>query len=50
MLYYLIMYFTNTSIAGAPVLYTDQPFNPAPHQAKAYAEVRLLRGDCANTR
>ena len=36
------MYFANTSIAGTQVLDTDQPFNPALHQAKAKAEVRLL--------
>ena len=44
------MHFANFSIAVAPVLDTDRPSNPVLHQAKAKAEVRLLRSACASTR
>ena len=44
------MYFAYTSVAGAPVLDTDQPSNQVLHQAKTQAEVRLLRSACASIR
>ena len=43
------MYSANTSTAGAPGLNSDtnQPSNPALHQAKAQAEVHPQRSACA---